>query len=289
MISDLAQTIVGTFANFVLGAAVITVLEFVLGGEKQSFASRVRGFLFSFVSLAVAVALTKLTQQLMQGAGFAPLFRLDLTETVHSDNVAVMIAGYTLAPVLAVLIYDVGYYWFHRLQHALPFLWRYHAVHHSIEELNAFNSYHHVSEYLFRIPLLTVPVNLLIWVGEPQVVVAAMVIAAVGKLGHANTRLSFGPLRYLFTEPRYHRIHHSVEQRHWDRNFAFYFPALDMIFGTAHFPAKDEYPATGISYAREPRSLRQFLFPPKPPAAQASEGSMADSDGASAVALVGRG
>ena len=276
MIVAAAENILGTFAHVVLGAAVITLLEFALAGEQQNFASRVRGFLFSFASLAAAVLITNLAQGLMRQAELSPLFQLDLTGTVRSTNLAVQIAGYTLAPVLSVFIYDVGYYWFHRLQHTVPFLWRFHAVHHSIEELNAFNSYHHVSEYLFRIPLLTLPVNLLIWVGEPQVVVTAMVIAAVGKLGHANTRLSFGPFRYLFTEPRYHRIHHSVEQRHWDRNFAFYFPILDILFGTAHFPAKDEYPATGISYAREPRSLCQFLFPPKPASEEQGKHSAPD-------------
>jgi sterol desaturase/sphingolipid hydroxylase (fatty acid hydroxylase superfamily) len=264
MILDVISNIFGTFAAFVLGAAVCTLVEFMSEAEKQSAMSRVRGFCFSFLSLAAAVIATHATQLLMGKAGLAPLLHLDLAGTIHSANPWVMVAGYTLVPLLALFVYDVGYYVFHRLQHSVPFLWRYHAVHHSIEELNCFNSYHHVSEYFFRIPLLTIPVNLLFAISEPQVVVTATIVSALGKLTHANTRVGYGPFRFLVTEPRFHRVHHSLEERHWNCNFAFYFPVLDMLFRTAYWPAKDEYPRTGVDYLPEPRSLGAFLLPPRP-------------------------
>jgi sterol desaturase/sphingolipid hydroxylase (fatty acid hydroxylase superfamily) len=127
-----------------------------------------------------------------------------------------------------------------------------------------------VSEYVWRIPLLTIPLSLLFSVSEPQVVIIGTLLHAVGVLAHSNVRISYGPLRYLFVEPRFHRIHHSIEERHWNRNYAFYFPVLDMLFGTAHFPKPGEIPKTGVNYAREPRSLAAFLFPPRPPRAAAA-------------------
>ena len=81
------------------------------------------------------------------------------------------------------------------------------------------------------------------------------------QITHANTRIGFGPFRYILSEPMYHRIHHSVERKHWDKNFAFKFPVWDMLFGTAHFPETDEFPRTGLDYMREPRSVGQYLFP----------------------------
>jgi sterol desaturase/sphingolipid hydroxylase (fatty acid hydroxylase superfamily) len=206
----------------------------------------------------------------MADVGMAPLFAWDLAGTIHSANPLVMIAGYTLVPMLGLFLYDVGYYWFHRLQHTVPLLWRFHAVHHSIEELNAFNAYHHVSEYVWRIPLLTIPLSLLFAVSEPQVLIIGTILHAVGVLAHSNVRLGFGLLRYVFVEPRFHRIHHSIEERHWNRNYSFYFPVLDMLFGTAYFPRPGEIPKTGVDYAREPRSLKAFLFPPRPPQAAAA-------------------
>src|SRR4029077_15130999 len=37
---------------------------------------------------------------------------------------------------LAVIVGDLGVYAIHRLQHTVPWLWRFHAVHHSAEELD---------------------------------------------------------------------------------------------------------------------------------------------------------
>ena len=35
-----------------------------------------------------------------------------------------------------IVLSDLGFYWTHRMFHAVPWLWRFHAVHHSIEELD---------------------------------------------------------------------------------------------------------------------------------------------------------
>ena len=43
-----------------------------------------------------------------------------------------------------------------------------------------------------------------------------------------------------------HRIHHSREIAHRDKNFAVYFPIWDVLFGTYYAPAREEFPATGI-------------------------------------------
>ena len=37
---------------------------------------------------------------------------------------------------LVLLVNDVGAYWGHRASHAIPLLWRFHAIHHSAEELD---------------------------------------------------------------------------------------------------------------------------------------------------------
>jgi sterol desaturase/sphingolipid hydroxylase (fatty acid hydroxylase superfamily) len=265
MIPDLIRSVFGTWSGYLYGAALCGVLELLFAAEKQSRWSWLRGAFFTFLSLAAAVTVTAATQALMAALKIQPLFDWDLAGTTQSPNLLIVAAGYTLVPMLGVFLYDVGYYWFHRLQHTIPLLWRYHAVHHSIEELNAFNAYHHVSEYFWRIPLLTIPMSMLFSVTEPQVLVTGIIVQAVGVLAHGNVRLNFGPFRYLFVEPRFHRIHHSIEKRHWNCNYSFYFPILDVLFGTAHFPRPGEIPKTGVDYAREPHSLGAFLFPPKPP------------------------
>lgn len=41
-----------------------------------------------------------------------------------------------LQAIEALLIADIGFYLAHRAFHAVPFLWRLHAIHHSIEEMD---------------------------------------------------------------------------------------------------------------------------------------------------------
>jgi sterol desaturase/sphingolipid hydroxylase (fatty acid hydroxylase superfamily) len=66
----------------------------------------------------------------------------------------------------------------------------------------------------------------------------------------------------VIAEPRFHRIHHSLENRHFDKNFAFMFPVWDVIFGTAYCPAADEYPKTGLANQEEPRSILNYVITP---------------------------
>lgn len=76
---------------------------------------------------------------------------------------------------------------------------------------------------------------------------------------HSPTRFHFGPLRALFADNRFHRIHHSLEERHFDRNFGAFTTLWDRLFGTAYFPEADEWPAVGLAEVGEPADLREWL------------------------------
>jgi hypothetical protein len=63
---------------------------------------------------------------------------------------------------------------------------------------------------------------------------------------HGNLRTNLGVLRYLLVTPQSHRVHHSTELRHRDRNFGVLFSVWDQLFGT-QYRGFDEYPETGVS------------------------------------------
>ncbi|MFI4904937.1 MAG: sterol desaturase family protein, partial [Burkholderiales bacterium] len=63
---------------------------------------------------------------------------------------------------------------------------------------------------------------------------------------HANVRLPLGGLTRVVVGPQAHRIHHSLEDAHADRNFAAVFPLWDILFGTFCAPRAGEYPRTGL-------------------------------------------
>jgi sterol desaturase/sphingolipid hydroxylase (fatty acid hydroxylase superfamily) len=139
--------------------------------------------------------------------------------------------------IAAIAIGDLGIYAVHRLQHTVPWLWRFHAVHHSAEEMDwlvAFR-FHPLDLFLMRAGSLAPLVAL-----DLTPAAIGMFVAVFGWqswLVHANVRLSYGPLRWAVVSPEFHHWHHSVDRDAHDRNYASVFAAWDVLFGTVHLPA----------------------------------------------------
>ena len=104
------------------------------------------------------------------------------------------------------------------------------------------------------------PLALLVDVKVTELVAIALLVQVWSQLIHADAVAAFGPLGKILVSPHYHRVHHSLDQRHIHRNFAGYFPIFDWIFGTANFPARDEAIRTGLSDRHEPRNLQEYLI-----------------------------
>jgi sterol desaturase/sphingolipid hydroxylase (fatty acid hydroxylase superfamily) len=79
---------------------------------------------------------------------------------------------------------------------------------------------------------------------------------------HSPVDVHFGPLRKVLVDNRFHRIHHSVEPRHFDKNFGVCFSIWDRWFGTAYDPAPDEWPQVGLAGVDPPRTIRDYLLLP---------------------------
>lgn len=153
-----------------------------------------------------------------------------------------------LAPVIGLFVYDFFYYWFHRAQHVFPALWKIHSLHHSEENVDVLASIrHHWLELPLRVVLLALPMGLLIEISKdgPAPFLVMAVLSQWPYFIHANVKLDMGPLTPVLAGPQYHRVHHSLEQQHWNKNFSAYFPIWDVLFGT--YCRTHTFPATGIS------------------------------------------
>jgi sterol desaturase/sphingolipid hydroxylase (fatty acid hydroxylase superfamily) len=140
--------------------------------------------------------------------GWLPSRTLDLNAACHfAGPLAPLLAG-----ILAAMIGDLVFYVYHRAQHAVPWLWRLHAVHHSIRDMNAVNSYHHISEGLVSLVLRTLPLTWLNIHAEGAAVVGVLFALQVNAI-HCPTTLHAGRLRWLLVDNRFHRIHHSLNPR----------------------------------------------------------------------------
>lgn len=171
---------------------------------------------------------------------------------------------------LVLLVSDIGAYWGHRAMHSSLFLWRFHAVHHSPEEMDwLVNSRAHPFDTIFVRVAALLPVYLLglAQTAGPYIDPAVAFLTIFGTVWtffiHANTRLRLGPVEWLISSPAFHHWHHTNDQ-HRDHNFAFVFPLIDRLFGTAWLP-KYWPSAYGISAKMPPTIVGQFFDPMDPP------------------------
>jgi sterol desaturase/sphingolipid hydroxylase (fatty acid hydroxylase superfamily) len=249
------------------------LLELVLPRQRHSWASYWRGARMVMVGIAINTVVLLLLQkasgveQVAPGSAAATtretLAFLDLRPLTTSPDPWTRVLGYTIATFGIACVSDFLYYWMHRAQHRFGWFWRFHRVHHSIGEMNATNSYHHVAEDLFQFVAVTIPLSFLLGVESgPVPWLVIVVLNTHSYFIHSTTRLNIGPLRYVFTDNRVHRIHHSTEDRHLNKNFSTTTPLWDVLFGTAYFPRRDEWPAVGLIDVAEPKTVRQYLLMP---------------------------
>ena len=186
-----------------------------------------------------------------------PRLRVDLT-LIGTDPASRFVLAF-----IPFLVFDFFYYWFHRFQHAWPWLWQVHRLHHSEHCLNVTTNYrHHWLEEFFRAFFIFLPMNWLISIAPVYSVVAAALIRQWSSFFHANIRVSLGPFTGVLTGPQYHRIHHSIESRHLGRNYAAFFPVWDWVFGTYWRPARGEWPETGLPETNGVWGFREVVLSP---------------------------
>lgn len=162
---------------------------------------------------------------------------------------------------LVILISDLGFYWTHRMFHAVPWLWRFHAIHHSIEELDwlAGARVHPVDQILTKGASL-VPLFALGFSGS-AISVYALLYQWQSVLLHANVRIGFGPLRWLVASPQFHHWHHSNDREARNKNFAGQLSFLDALFGSLHLPRGQVPTSYGLDQPMPQRYVPQLMYP----------------------------
>jgi sterol desaturase/sphingolipid hydroxylase (fatty acid hydroxylase superfamily) len=171
--------------------------------------------------------------------------------------------GLVALGLVYMAIYDFFYYWFHRAQHTFKPLWAQHKLHHSDVSLNVSTSgRHHWLEEPLRVFLMMLPMAIIFDVTAPQAGWIATALLLWPFFIHLNVRLPLGPLTPVLGGPQLHRIHHSREPQHHDRNYAAFFPIWDILFGTYCAPKRGEYPRTGLDSGEDLNTWRGALFSP---------------------------
>jgi sterol desaturase/sphingolipid hydroxylase (fatty acid hydroxylase superfamily) len=170
---------------------------------------------------------------------------------------------------LALLAGEIGFYWGHRAMHAVPLLWRFHAIHHAAEDMDFLvnTRAHPVDLFLSRLAGL-VPIYLL-GLAQPTghgldlvPVLVALIGSFWGFFVHANLAWRFGWLEWAVATPAFHHWHHANDGPAFiDKNFASMLPWLDWVFGTFYLPKRAFPSAYGIETPMPAGFWNQMFFP----------------------------
>ena len=139
--------------------------------------------------------------------------------------------------LLALLFYDLCYYWLHRLGHESAVLWAAHVVHHQSQHYNLSTALRQTSSgallgWVFYLPMALA--------GVPPLVfgVVALVDLLYQFWVHTEQIGKLGWFDRWFCSPSNHRVHHAVNDRYLDRNYGGILIVWDRLFGS--FQEEDE-------------------------------------------------
>lgn len=171
----------------------------------------------------------------------------------------VMLIAFTVTMLIA---YDLSYYLYHRMQHQIPILWELHKVHHSAQIMIGVTKdrVHPIDEIMNHwwdglIPGLCYGVWLFFALDPVEVTVFGInvyimrnIILMMDFVRHTHLRLSYGRhLSAILLSPHYHQLHHSIAEKHWDKNFGLTLSVWDRLFGTLVVPEPDEEFVFGLT------------------------------------------
>jgi sterol desaturase/sphingolipid hydroxylase (fatty acid hydroxylase superfamily) len=227
----------------------------------MGFGSTISGALFAFAFVAFA--------------GFVWKFRFTTI-------------GWSWAALVACfLLDDLAYYWWHRASHRVRWLWADHVQHHSSQHYNLSTALRQpwtgvlTPGLLFRAPLILIgfPLPMIVFVHGVNLVYQFWI--------HTEAIDRFPRwFEAVMNTPSHHRVHHAVNARYLDANYAGVFIVWDRMFGSFVAEATQDRPRYGIvgnlaSYnplrvalhgwvsladdlasARSPREAALYLFAP---------------------------
>ncbi len=142
--------------------------------------------------------------------------------------------------VVFFIILDFVQWFTHVLLHRYEFLWRFHKVHHSVKEMGfaAHLRYHWMENILYK-PLKTFGVMIIGGFEPEQAFIVHFIAIAIGHLNHANIKITWGPLKYVFNNSVMHLYHHIKalpENHNHGLNYGISLSLWDYIFKTNYVP-----------------------------------------------------
>jgi len=225
------------FYGLIVISLVVWLLEIVFPWRKDQSAFRkdfwLDGFymFFNFFIFSVAIS------------GFYKLLQLGFEDIGITDKSLALFdpSGWPMWGQLLIffVVLDFVQWFTHTLLHKYSFLWKFHKVHHSVKEMGfaAHLRYHWMENILYK-PLKTFGVMILFGFEPQQAYIVHFLAITIGHFNHANIKVTWGPLKYIFNNPVMHLYHHAhdLPEGKFGVNFGISLSLWDYIFKTDYIP-----------------------------------------------------
>ena len=135
--------------------------------------------------------------------------------------------------VAAMLGFDLLWYWYHRIAHERPRLWRIHGAHHTPPQMYVLmhGVFHPFDELVVRF-VLALAVFRFGGFTPDAIFISLAIIGSVGIISHLNADVRLWAFNHLFIGPETHRYHHSATH---EGNFGSVTSVWDQVFHTFVF------------------------------------------------------
>jgi len=162
--------------------------------------------------------------------------------------------------ILLFFCVEFAYYWSHRADHMVRWMWAAHIVHHSPQRMHFLSAFRLSpaqflsGNWLFYLPLVLIgfhPLAILAMIAFNLAYQFWLHTEIIGKLGFLE--------RFLNT-PSHHRVHHASNPDYIDRNFGGVVILWDRLFGTFAEEKPDQAIVYGLKQPIGSRNPLKIIF-----------------------------
>ena len=241
-----------SYGTTITGGVMLWIIE----GLNPYFSRQMPRGLHAKLNLSMA----GLNLLILLPSGILMAFMLDWSRNIWT-GIGMLALHPVVEALVIVLLIDLWMYVWHRMNHEIALLWRFHSVHHSDSTLDVTTSWRfHYMEILFS-ELLRFPLFMLIGAGIEHLLLYSLLMTPVIEFQHSN--ISIPPLmdrlaRLIIPSPMMHRLHHSRLRSEHDTNYGSMFSVWDRLFGS--LLVKENLDDLRLGLDHESDSDQQRLF-----------------------------
>lgn len=169
----------------------------------------------------------------------------------------------TAETVIVFVLFDVWMYFWHIMNHQVPFLWRFHRAHHSDIAMDTTTALRFHPGELVLSTFIRLPVVILLGMSFDQLVLFEVLLNLSTLFHHSNLALPEKwdrILRVLIVTPNMHRVHHSVERTETNSNFTSLLSVWDRLNRTFKMREDTRTITTGLPLFRGQQWQRLWGF-----------------------------